>query len=219
MALMGLGMFAAGALRVSGWARRRKTQIEAVIARLAVATETPAPHDSETVHPTRLDRQERAALCSLTRESRTDAHDRAWGRATLKGESYDFVLGVQEHRQTGRAAGANLPGVVAARCSKGTQEAPRGHSRGGPGAIEAFGYGIPGFRLEGRPLVYYAAWKRHSSLYPLTASVRRALAAELKGYETSKGTIRFPLTKPLPTALVRRLVKARITELRTKGEP
>jgi uncharacterized protein YdhG (YjbR/CyaY superfamily) len=86
-----------------------------------------------------------------------------------------------------------------------------------PGAQEAFSYRIPAFRLHGQPLVWYAAFKHHCSMYPMTAAIRSSHAAELEGYETSKGTVRFPLTRPLPIALIRRLVKSRIQELSTKG--
>jgi len=81
-----------------------------------------------------------------------------------------------------------------------------------PGADESFGYGMPAFRLGGKPLVWYAAWKKHFSLYPISAAILQAHAVEADRYEHAKGTLRFPASEPLPFALVRKLVEARAAE-------
>ena len=81
-----------------------------------------------------------------------------------------------------------------------------------PGAEEYIGYGLAGFKLHGRPLVYFGAWENHCALYAASPAVQKKFQKELKGFEVSKGTIRFTPDKPLPTALVKKLVKARIAE-------
>jgi uncharacterized protein YdhG (YjbR/CyaY superfamily) len=80
-----------------------------------------------------------------------------------------------------------------------------------PKAIEVISYGVPTFKLDGRMLVSYAAFKEHCSFFPGAAPIK-AHEDELKSYKTSKGTIRFPTSKPLPAALVKKLVKTRIEE-------
>lgn len=83
-----------------------------------------------------------------------------------------------------------------------------------PGAEECISYGLPAFRWEGRLLVGMGATAGHCALYPMSANTVAAFAGELAEYETSKGTIRFQPEKPLPTVLVRRMVKARMAENR-----
>jgi uncharacterized protein YdhG (YjbR/CyaY superfamily) len=83
-----------------------------------------------------------------------------------------------------------------------------------PKATEKIGYGMPGFYVDGRPLIYYSAFKEHCSLFPASAGVIERLADDLKGYGLSKGTIRFPIGKPPPTTLIRKIVKAKLEELR-----
>ena len=83
-----------------------------------------------------------------------------------------------------------------------------------PGAVEYIGYGLAGFKFNGRPLVYFGAWENHCALYAASPAVQKKFQKELKGFAVSKGTIRFTPDKPLPIALVKKLVKARIAENR-----
>jgi uncharacterized protein YdhG (YjbR/CyaY superfamily) len=82
-----------------------------------------------------------------------------------------------------------------------------------PEATEGIAYQMPAFRNHGRFLVSYAAYKNHCSLFPASEAVMEAFGDELKPYFSGKGTIRFQTNKPLPAALVRKIVKKRIEEV------
>ena len=81
-----------------------------------------------------------------------------------------------------------------------------------PEATETISYQMPAFKDHGRILVYYAAFKDHYSLFAASGEAIDALGEELTPYVTGKGTIRFELDEPLPTALVKRIVEARLEE-------
>jgi len=80
-----------------------------------------------------------------------------------------------------------------------------------PGATETISYRIPALRHHGRVLVWFAAFSDHCSLFP-TAAVVAAFKKDLKGFPYSKGTVHFPLDRPLPVAVIRRMVKARVAQ-------
>jgi len=80
-----------------------------------------------------------------------------------------------------------------------------------PGAEETISYGMPAFRYDGRVIVYFAAATKHCAFYP--GGIVGDFVDELAKYSTSKGTIRFQADKPLPAALVKKLVKARIAAM------
>ena len=81
-----------------------------------------------------------------------------------------------------------------------------------PRAEERISYQLAAFRLDGKMLVAFGATANHCAFYLMSSSTLEAFKDELKGYDTSKGTIRFQPDKPLPAALVQKLVKARIAE-------
>jgi uncharacterized protein YdhG (YjbR/CyaY superfamily) len=79
-----------------------------------------------------------------------------------------------------------------------------------PKAEEVISYNIPAFKLHGM-LIWFAGWKEHVSVYPRTALLQAAIK-ELSAYDGAKGTIKFPLDKPLPLALIKKVVKFRVQE-------
>jgi uncharacterized protein YdhG (YjbR/CyaY superfamily) len=81
-----------------------------------------------------------------------------------------------------------------------------------PGADEVISYQMPVYKLQAEPVLYFAGWKRHYSLYPATRTLLAAFQGELQPYEVSKGTIRLPLDEPVPVKLIERIAKFRASE-------
>ena len=81
-----------------------------------------------------------------------------------------------------------------------------------PGGEEVISYKIPAYRLNGGIVLYFAGWKQHYSLYPTGARTVVAFKDQLAPYKVSKGTIRFPLSEPVPVKLIERIAKFRAEE-------
>jgi uncharacterized protein YdhG (YjbR/CyaY superfamily) len=82
-----------------------------------------------------------------------------------------------------------------------------------PGAEEVISYKIPAYKLHGRPVLYFAGWKSHYSLYPATSRVVAAFKDDLASYEVRTATIRFPLSRSVPVKLIERIAKFRAKEV------
>ena len=82
-----------------------------------------------------------------------------------------------------------------------------------PAAVEGISYQMPAYKLPAGPVLFFAAWQRHYSLYPASAGLVDAFREELAPYEIRKGTIRFPLGRPVPVKLIGRIAKFRAREL------
>lgn len=87
-----------------------------------------------------------------------------------------------------------------------------------PNAEEGMRYGVPAF-IQGKPIAGYGAAAQHCAYYPMSGAIIEAFAGDLKGYQTSKGAIRFPVGAPPPPSLIRKLVKARLAEIAAPASP
>ena len=78
-----------------------------------------------------------------------------------------------------------------------------------PEAVESIGYRMPGYKLHGKPMLYFAGFRNHYSLFAASGTFFAALKDELRGYELRKGTVQFPLDEPVPVKLISRIAKLR----------
>jgi uncharacterized protein YdhG (YjbR/CyaY superfamily) len=88
-----------------------------------------------------------------------------------------------------------------------------------PEAVEGIGYGMPGYKLRGKPMLYFAGFKEHYSLFAASGTFFAALRDELRGYEMRKGTVQFPLDKPVPVQLISRIAKLRAEGIAGSAKP
>ena len=86
-----------------------------------------------------------------------------------------------------------------------------------PEAQEMISYGMPGFSLDGRNLIWFAGWKKHCSVYPLTDAFLADHADELAGFEQTKGSVHFTSARPIPDVLLRALIQARVADVRAEA--
>lgn len=87
-----------------------------------------------------------------------------------------------------------------------------------PAAEEVISYKMPTYKLDGEVVLYFAGWKQHYSLYPATERVLAAFKEELGPYKIHKATIRFPISEPVPVALIARIARFRAKEVAERGK-
>ena len=87
-----------------------------------------------------------------------------------------------------------------------------------PQANEGISYNIPTYKLQGEPVLYFAGWKQHFSLYPVSASLLAALRHDITPYVVNKSTMRFPLSQPAPVKLIGRIAKLRAKEIAARAQ-
>ncbi len=88
-------------------------------------------------------------------------------------------------------------------------------TKAAPSAVESISYGMPGYKLHGKPLVYFAGWKTHVGLYA-TPSGNTAFQKQIEKYKSSKGAIQFQMTEPIPYDLIKKIVLFRVKEVAAK---
>ncbi len=87
-----------------------------------------------------------------------------------------------------------------------------------PKAEEVISYQIPAYKLNGDAVIYFAGWKQHYSLYPVSARMVTEFKSELASYQVNKGTIRFPLSELVPVKLIGRIAKLRAKEIAGRAQ-